>query len=174
MKIVIVASIAVGLAFLCSCGKEPQQAVAPADAPQDYAAGRRAYDAQDYATAYKIWLPLAKEGDKSAQFFLGFLYEAGLGVKQDKAEAIRWFLLSSEQNQGDAQARVSRLLYMGQGAPQDYIQAYKWAEISSELGNTDAQKTRTELQHVMKPAEIKEATALVQQWKDARAKLNTK
>lgn len=152
--------------FLYSCGNESANSAGKEpETPQDYAAGRRAYDSRDYATAYKIWLPLAKQGDKGAQFWIGFLSESGLGVKQDKTEAVKWYLLSSDQNMGDAQARLCRLLSAGQGAPQDDIQAYKWAEIASELGNADAQKVRDQLKEVMKPAEIKEATRLVDDWK---------
>ena len=33
------------------------------------------YQKGDYAAALKEWTPLAEEGDKEAQYFLGFMYE---------------------------------------------------------------------------------------------------
>jgi len=40
----------------------------------DYKDGRDAYNRQDYKTAYKLWLPLAKKGNAEAQFNLGLMY----------------------------------------------------------------------------------------------------
>jgi TPR repeat protein len=161
MAIWVIGGLAV---LLASCGKEAEKNPTVGALPQDSAAGRRAYDAGDYQTAFKTWSPLANQGDIGAQFWVGFLYEAGLGVRQDKAEAVKWLLLSSDQGHGDAQARVCRLLFLGQGVPQDYIQAYKWAELGSQIGNPEAQKVRGELQKVMKASEVKEALRLVEEW----------
>ena len=33
----------------------------------------------DYATAFREWRPLAKQGNANAQFFLGVMYGKGLG-----------------------------------------------------------------------------------------------
>jgi hypothetical protein len=52
-------------------------AVAAAEPYKDaLAAWRRG----EYATAYRLWQPLADEGDPDAQFYLGFMNEYGLGV----------------------------------------------------------------------------------------------
>ena len=164
---------ALGLAALAlySCGKSNQdtrQAQTEAALPQDYESGRRAYDAGDYERAYKIWLPLANQGDNHAQFWIGFLYEVGSGVKQDQAEAVKWLTLSADQGMGDAQGRLCHLLMNGQGAPRDYVQAYKWASLGSDLGNPQCQQTRSDLEKLMKPGEIKEATRLAADWKAKR------
>ena len=45
----------------------------------------------DYATAIPIYRSLAEKGDVSAQKRLGFLYENGVGVKQDWLEFANWF-----------------------------------------------------------------------------------
>jgi len=173
----IIATVLYWMAFgltastLCSCGKSNRNSENPgatATIPQDYESGRRAYDAGDYQTAYKIWLPLANQGDNHAQFWIGFLYEVGSGVKLDQAEAVKWLSLSADQGMGDAQARLCRLLMNGQGAPRDYVQAYKWASLGSDLGNPQCKQVQTELERVMKPAEIKEAARLAAEWKAKR------
>ena len=49
-----------------------------------------AYNRGDYATAVRLWQPLANGGDADAQFNLGQLYYRGRGVPQDYAEAAKW------------------------------------------------------------------------------------
>ena len=58
----------------------------------DYEAGKQAYDAGDYETAYEIWLPLAKEGDAEAAHKIGYMYgiEGLLGIDLIKAQ--HWYL----------------------------------------------------------------------------------
>ena len=37
----------------------------------------------DYATAVRLWRPLAEQGNAPAQFHLGFMHGMGQGVPQD-------------------------------------------------------------------------------------------
>ena len=37
----------------------------------------------NYKTAYKLWLPLAEQGDAYAQYSLGIMYSKGQGVQQN-------------------------------------------------------------------------------------------
>ena len=46
-----------------------------------------AYKREDYAKALKIVQPLAEAGDAKAQASLGYIYQQGLGVKQDYTKA---------------------------------------------------------------------------------------
>ena len=75
----------------------------------DFAAGKDAYDAGDYATAYAEWLPLARQGNAAAQNSLGVLYDEGRGVVRDLAEAARWFHKAADQGDELAQIRLNRL-----------------------------------------------------------------
>jgi len=59
-----------------------------------------AYQGGDYATALRLWRPLAGQGDARAQRLLGVMYTDGNGVPQDYAEAARW--LSKAAAGGDA------------------------------------------------------------------------
>ncbi len=45
--------------------------------------GVAAYKRGDYATALRLWRPLAEQGDADAQFNLGLMYANGEGVPQD-------------------------------------------------------------------------------------------
>ena len=64
--------------------------------------GEAAYANGDYATALRLLRPLANQGDASAQFYLGAMYDTGQGVPQDYPEAVKWYRKAAEQ--GDAKA----------------------------------------------------------------------
>jgi TPR repeat protein len=64
--------------------------------PTQFEKAKAAYDSKDYATAAQLWLPLADHGDAMAQFYLGWLYEEGMGVPRNYAEAAKWYRLSAE------------------------------------------------------------------------------
>jgi TPR repeat protein len=49
--------------------------------------GWAAYQRGDYATALKLWQPLAAQGNAFAQSNLGFMCDSGQGVKRDLGEA---------------------------------------------------------------------------------------
>ena len=58
-------------------------------AAQDFQKGFAAYEAGDFATALQEWTPLAEQGNVSAQYNLGTLYDSGDGVPQDYKEAVK-------------------------------------------------------------------------------------
>jgi len=60
--------------------------------------GVSAFEKGDYKTAYEQFKPSAGRGDASAQCYLGYMYEHGLGVRKDHSEAARWF--RKAENQG--------------------------------------------------------------------------
>ena len=53
-----------------------------------------AYKRKDYKTAYKLWLPLAEQGNAKAQYNLGVMYAKGRGFPQDYILAHMWLNLS--------------------------------------------------------------------------------
>lgn len=65
--------------------------------------GRAAYLRGDYAAALREILPLAQQGNATAQSFLGEMYSEGHGVPQDYAKAAHWYLQSAMQGDPNAQ-----------------------------------------------------------------------
>jgi TPR repeat protein len=55
----------------------------------DFAKGFDSYQNKDYATAFKERKPLAEQGDSSAQYNLGVMYDNGQGVIQDYRAAVK-------------------------------------------------------------------------------------
>ena len=98
-----------------------------------------AYDRGDYATAFRGFFGLAKQGDAVAQFNLGVMYDNGRGVPQDYGEAERWYRRAAEQNVVLAQFNLGLMYYNGEGIPHDYIEAANWYRRAAEQGHADAQ-----------------------------------
>ena len=84
------------------------RAVPQPDAEQAYARG-------DYATAFKLWLPLAEAGSARAQENVARMYERGQWVAQDSAMANEWYRRAAEQRAQDAAMPVP---YAAQAAQQ--------------------------------------------------------
>ena len=105
----------------------------------DYQDGNDAYNRKDYKTAYKLWLPLAEQGDAKAQYNLGQMYYEGQGVPQDHKEAVKWYRLAAEQGFAKGQYNLGTMYAEGEGIPQDYKEAVKWTRLAADQGDADAQ-----------------------------------
>ena len=70
---------------------------------QQFQQGLTAYEQSNYQTAFKLWLPMAEQGDANVQFNLGVMYAKGQGVKQDDFEVVKWFRKAAEQGHAEAQ-----------------------------------------------------------------------
>ncbi len=98
----------------------------------DYRAGVDAYLRGDYASALREWIPLAKQGNSHAQYYLGVLYDSGHGVPQDYGQARQWWEQAAAQRNADAQYNLGVLYSNGHGVLQDYGQARQWYEFASD------------------------------------------
>jgi uncharacterized protein len=105
----------------------------------DFAAGRRAYEKGDYATALKEWMASAEQGDAAAQFHLGDMYAEGKGVAQDSAEAARWYRKAADQGNAEAQYNLGLKYEIGAGVPRDNVEAVRLFRRAAEQGNPRAQ-----------------------------------
>jgi TPR repeat protein len=105
-------------------------------AAADLASGKHAYEAKDFATAFKEFTPLAEQGNADAQFFLGKMYFAGQGVLKDIDRALKWLTASATQGNADAQLFLGSYHLLPH---RDIAQGLKWLRLSAEQGNQDAQ-----------------------------------
>ena len=106
---------------------------------QDYEKGLAAARAGDFATAVAEWRPLAKGGHLEAQFNLGAIYEAGLGVPKDAAEAAGWHALAAGQGHAAAQYNLGVMYADGRGVPRDDTKAATWTKKAAEQDHGKAQ-----------------------------------
>jgi len=71
-----------------------------------YQKGLDAFRKGDYATALREWEPLADQGDATAQYNVGVMYENGEGVPSDRKTAVKWWRLAAAQGHAPAQDRL--------------------------------------------------------------------
>lgn len=92
-----------------------------------------AFDRSSYSTALKVWLDEAKAGSAEAQYYVGQIYEKGLGLDPDYATAARWYNKAADQGYSAAQISLGFLYEMGLGVEQDSTQALNWYRQASGL-----------------------------------------
>jgi hypothetical protein len=103
--------------------------------------GVTSYEAQDYQSALRVFLPLANGGNAHAQFALGVMYANGEGVEQDYGKAEFWYRKAAEQGFAPAQNNLG-LMYDEGSPPQvrpDSSEAEFWYRKAAEQGFAEAQ-----------------------------------
>ena len=92
------------------------------------------------SNAYDFSATLAKaeQGDATAQYNLGKMYDEGRGVAQDYYEAVKWYRLSAEQGDAAGQYNLGLMYEYGRGVPQDYTQAMRCYRQAADQGHKRA------------------------------------
>jgi uncharacterized protein len=101
--------------------------------------GFEAYQRGDYATALRLFRPLAEHGNPFAQFSLGVMYRKGQGVARDLRGAANWYRVAAEQGDALAQFSLGLMYYGGEGVTQDHREAVKWFRLAAEQGDASGQ-----------------------------------
>ena len=139
-----------------------------------------AYDRADYQTALKVWLETAEAGDAKAQYYVGEIYEKGLGTAPDYAQAAAWYRKAADQGLAQAEINLGFLCEKGLGVPRDEKQALEWYRKATGLsgaimldGEAEAIRRQLAEAHASIEAERAATAALEQELRDARKKLET-
>ena len=122
---------------------------------------------QDMASRY---LRAAQTGDDEAQFYIGALYSAGIGVPRSDEEAFRWFSRAADQGHAHAMLILSGFYTVGRGVRKDNIQAYKWAYIVNGASRVEEFRNGSRqligvLEGRMSPAELNSAKSEASRWR---------
>jgi len=128
-----------------------------------------AFDRANYATALKVWLPLAKQGDAAAQTYVGEIFEKGLGVSPDHAAAAEWYRRAADGGSSRAAINLGALYEQGHGVPRDATQALNWyrraaglSDLTFEVASPgtatgEAQQLRKEIGELRRQLQAKQA-----------------
>jgi TPR repeat protein len=134
--------------------------------------GVSAFNRQDYASASRILIPLAEQGDPVAQSYLGFMFETGRGVPQNYTEAAMWYRRAAEQGDSLAQYSLGLLYDKGQGVPRDIVEASKWLNLSTAAAPRRAREARARIRDAvttkMTRGEIARARLRALEWAPSR------
>ncbi|KAF9349028.1 hypothetical protein BGX26_012622 [Mortierella sp. AD094] len=85
------------------------------------------------------YLEADSQGNDSAQYGLGHMYQNGYGVAQDYSKAIEWYLKAANQGNSGAQNSLGDMYQNGYGIDQDYSKALEWFQKAADQGNAIAQ-----------------------------------
>lgn len=104
-----------------------------------FAEMKQAVVQRDYDKVLKLLMPLAQQGDATAQNNIAVMYQDGLGVARSDSEALKWYLKAAQQGEAEAQFMVGLFYAQGRGVAQNYEQATHWYELAAKQGHMDAQ-----------------------------------
>jgi uncharacterized protein len=142
-------------------------AAAAGSPEEDFRGGLSAFNGGDYATAMRLWRPLADNNDARSQAGVGFMYHRGLGVRTDDVEAAFWLRKAAEQGQAEGQLMLGSLYFFGLGVPQSYATAYAWCELAQDSGQAEGQYCRdAALQSLTEEAQLQEAFRMVREFRE--------
>ena len=76
-------------------------------------------DEATFATSLRVWLPQARSGDVEAMFYVGQIYERGLGTDPDYSSAAEWYQKASKKDYAPAMVNLGYLYEVGLGVEAD-------------------------------------------------------
>ena len=94
-------------------------------------AAQRAYARGQYELSATLFLREAEGGRASAEAYLGYQYQYGLGLPKSYEEAARWYYCAAEQGEPNAQFFLGQLFDRGQGVQEDPVEAEMWLDLAA-------------------------------------------
>ena len=107
--------------------------------------GTAAYDAGDYAGAYRIWSALAEEDDLAAMRNTAQLLRQGKGVDKDPQKAFKLYREAAEKGLVTAMANVADMFLSGEGTEKNPEAAAAWYARAATAGLSIAQMKLSEM-----------------------------
>jgi uncharacterized protein len=105
--------------------------LAPSAKAGSLSAGTRAFARHDYVRAASLLFVEAERGSPTAQTYLGYMYQYGLGVPQDYVLATSWLHQAAQQGEPTGQYLLGLLFDKGYGVPQDWVEAEVWLSLAA-------------------------------------------
>jgi len=101
--------------------------------------GAAAFDAGDYATAYKVFSKLAKHGDLAAMRNVALMERKGLGTDRDPLGAEELYLYVANAGLPTAQYDLAEMLLNGEAGDPDPKGALRWLLLAAAANHPLAQ-----------------------------------
>jgi TPR repeat protein len=102
--------------------------------------GIAAYKSGAFAIALQRFEPLTKAGNPEAAYWMGRMYQDGLGVKKDVDKAVTYFKQAAKKGWRDADLRLGEIYFHGTDVIQNFALARKWLERAAYSGDPLAQR----------------------------------
>ena len=95
----------------------------------------RAFQNGDNRTALELFGKLANQNNPNAEYWLGHMYEIGLGVPRDATKAVDFYKKAADQNVVAAEARLGDIYLSGDQVPPDFGQAKYYLDRAAYHGD---------------------------------------
>jgi hypothetical protein len=96
------------------------------------------YSEQNFHEAIHWYKVCFDTSSAVAGYYLGFLYQHGLGVKQDSNLAKHYYRLGAENGIADSAFNIAYMYLIGCGIHRDVEAALKWFQVAAEQEHKDA------------------------------------
>ncbi len=100
--------------------------------------GIKFFDNKDYESALAEFTYLAEDGDPTAVYYLGRIYDEGLGVIADKEKAVQYFQMADEAQNAAASTQLGKMMIAGSGITKNPELGVEFLKKAAYAGNTDA------------------------------------
>ena len=98
----------------------------------------QSFEKADYETSYPEMMALANEGNPVAAYYLGRMYDEGLGVKADTTTALRYFEQADKGYNSDATVKLGLKALKGEGITQNVDLGIQYLKKAAYAGNENA------------------------------------
>ena len=96
-------------------------------------------------------------GHPGAQYYLGMIYERGMGVPKDLAAALDWYRQSATNGCVEAAVVLGHYYSDGLEVKQDHAEAFVWYSVAATQGNRLAETFRNSARRKLTPQQLGEA-----------------
>lgn len=112
----------------------------------EYQKGLAAYDQDRYEQAIQYFRRSAKQGNTRAQYLLGTMYRAGIGIESNEYKGFEWCARAAKGGHLEAQFQLGLMYLEGEGVTQNDEKAMEWIWNAAERGYPQATEV---LQYIM-------------------------
>jgi len=95
------------------------------------------YDRASIASSLNVWQESASQGDAQAQYYVGEIFEKGMGQAPDYELAVMWYERAAKQDYNPAKMSLGRLHELGLGVPKDLVKAMNLYRQASGLADDE-------------------------------------
>ncbi|MYM83644.1 sel1 repeat family protein [Duganella sp. FT50W] len=92
----------------------------------------------DLPRAFQLFSGAAQKGDPHAAYYLGMMYQNGMGVARDMKAAAHWLQFAASRQTPAAMYALAKLYLAGDGVKRDDIVARRWIEKAADLEYPEA------------------------------------
>lgn len=145
------------------------------DVAAQYALGYELYKGEivpvDYPKARELLqVVFDKTSDNGAAFYLGYMYDEGLGGSKDYAKAFRFYKVAADAGSNAAQNNLASMYRNGRGVTPNTDEAIYWYRKAAASGNTKARENLVSLQKSIEEQQQREARMVAERERAQAAK----